>query len=60
MAFFANYQHFNPLGVWWQTGNGANFNLFWERDAGGILPKKVEVFISGALFLCPYFRPARR
>ena len=35
----------------WQTGNGANFNLFWERDALGILPKKVEVIISGALFL---------
>jgi hypothetical protein len=19
--------------VWWQTGNGANYSLFWERDA---------------------------
>jgi hypothetical protein len=37
--------------VRWQTGNGANFNLFWARDAYAILPKKVEVFISGALFL---------
>ena len=37
--------------VWWQNGNGANFSLFWERDAKGILPKKAEVIISGALFL---------
>jgi hypothetical protein len=37
--------------VRWQTGNGANFSLFWERDACGILPKKAEVIISGALFL---------
>jgi hypothetical protein len=37
--------------VRWQTGNGANFSLFWERDAKGILPKKAEVIISGALFL---------
>jgi hypothetical protein len=37
--------------VRWLTGNGANFSLFWERDANGILPKKVEVIISGALFL---------
>jgi hypothetical protein len=38
--------------VRWKTGNGANFSLFWERDALGILPKKAEVIISGALFLC--------
>ena len=37
--------------VRWQTGNGANFSLFWERDAKGLLPKKAEVIISGALFL---------
>jgi hypothetical protein len=37
--------------VRWQTGNGANFRLFWERDAKGLLPKKAEVIISGALFL---------
>jgi hypothetical protein len=37
--------------VRWQTGNGANFSLFWEREAKGILPKKAEVIISGALFL---------
>jgi hypothetical protein len=37
--------------VRWHTGNGANFSLFWERDAYGILPKKAEVIISGALFL---------
>jgi hypothetical protein len=34
-----------------QTGNGANFSLFWEREVQGILPKKAEVIISGALFL---------
>jgi hypothetical protein len=32
------------------TGNGANFSLFWERDAQGILPKKAEVIISGLLY----------
>jgi hypothetical protein len=37
--------------VRWQTGNGANLSLFWARDAIGILPKKAEVIISGALFL---------
>jgi hypothetical protein len=37
--------------VRWQTGNGANFSLFWERDTIGILPKKAEVIISGALSL---------
>jgi len=37
--------------VRWQPGNGANFSLFWEREAKGILPKKAEVIISGALFL---------
>jgi hypothetical protein len=37
--------------VRWQTGNGANFSLFWEHEAKGILPKKAEVIISGALFL---------
>jgi hypothetical protein len=35
----------------WQPGNGANFSLFWARDAKGIMPKKAEVIISGALFL---------
>jgi hypothetical protein len=40
--------------VRWQTGNGANFSLFWEREAKGILPKKTEVFISG-LFFFGYF-----
>jgi hypothetical protein len=34
-----------------QSGNGVNFSLFWARDAEGILPKKAEVIISGALFL---------
>ena len=34
-----------------KNGNGANFSLFWECDAKGILPKKAEVIISGALFL---------
>jgi len=53
----SNFVH----NVRWQTGtepkassakpNGANFSLFWERDAKGILPKKAEVIISGALFL---------
>jgi hypothetical protein len=33
-----------------QTGNGANFSLFWAREAKGILPKKAEVIISGLLF----------
>jgi hypothetical protein len=28
-----------------------NFRLFWERDAKGILPKKTEVVIPGALSL---------
>jgi hypothetical protein len=40
--------------VRWQTGNGANFSLFWERDALAILPKKAEVIISG-LFFFGYF-----
>jgi hypothetical protein len=34
-----------------QTGNGANFRLFRERDARGILPKKTEVVIPGAFSL---------
>jgi len=53
-----SFQHFTSIinssfvhNVRWQTGNGANFSLFWERDAKGILPKKAEVVISGALFL---------
>jgi hypothetical protein len=33
-----------------QPGNGANFSLFWARDAKGILPKKAEVIISGLFF----------
>jgi hypothetical protein len=37
--------------VGWHTGNGANFGLFWACEAKGILPKKTEVFISGAFFL---------
>jgi len=37
-----------------QTGKGANFRLFWERDALGILPKKSEVVFSG-LFFFGYF-----
>jgi hypothetical protein len=36
--------------VRWQTGNGANFSLFWESDAKGILPKKAEVIISAPFF----------
>jgi len=43
-----NIKSWNARG---QTGNGANFSLFWERDAKGILPKKAEVIISGARFL---------
>jgi len=53
-----SFQHFTSIinnnferKVRWQTGNGANFSLFWERDAKGLLPKKAEVIISGALFL---------
>jgi hypothetical protein len=40
--------------VRWQTGNGANFSLFWARDAQGILPKKAEVIISGVFFFVSF------
>ena len=52
-----SFQHFTSIininfrrKVRWQTGNGANFSLFWERDAKGILTEKAEVIISGAFF----------
>jgi hypothetical protein len=38
-----------------QTGNGANFSLFWAREAKGIMPKKAEVIISGLLFFGYFF-----
>jgi len=44
-ALYINYNSNFVYNVRWQTGNGANFSLFWEREAKGILPKKAEVII---------------